>query len=162
MARPAPPRARALNHVHHALVLGARGNFAAARDAVDTALDICRELPRPLPPVLELAGPIAVLLGDRAHEPMLRLAAEAADRWVRAFALNMLAHLAENDGEVDEQRRLLRAAHEEFRATGDRFGLGIVVHSLGELEDIAGEHQAAAQAYDESIALATELGNDDD
>jgi len=47
-------------------------------------------------------------------------------------------------------------------ATGDRFGLGIVVHALGELEDIAGEHDAAARAYDEAIALARELGNDDD
>jgi tetratricopeptide (TPR) repeat protein len=37
-----------------------------------------------------------------------------------------------------------------------------VVHSLGELEDIAGEYEAAAGAYDESIALARELGNTDD
>ena len=36
------------------------------------------------------------------------------------------------------------------------------MHALGELEDIAGEHDAAARAYDEAIALAGELGNDDD
>ena len=63
---------------------------------------------------------------------------------------------------MDEQRRHVRAAHDEFRRTGDRFGLGMVLQSLGELEDIAGEAEAAAEAYDEAIALAAELGNDDD
>ena len=47
-------------------------------------------------------------------------------------------------------------------ALGERFGLGMVLYSLGELEDLAGEHAAAAAAFDEAIALAAELGNDED
>jgi tetratricopeptide (TPR) repeat protein len=120
------------------------------------------ELPRPLHPTLQLTWPIHTLFVDADDGPVRRLAAEAEDPWVRGFAFNTLALSAENNGEVDEQRQLLRAAHEAFRVTGDRFGLGMVVHSLGELEDIAGEYEAAASAYDESIALAAELGNTDD
>jgi tetratricopeptide (TPR) repeat protein len=81
---------------------------------------------------------------------------------VRAFALMLHAHLAERRGDLDAQRGLVRAAHVLLTEIGDRFGLGMVLHSLGELEDLAGELDAAARAYDEAIALATELGNGDD
>lgn len=78
------------------------------------------------------------------------------------MALQALAARAENDGDLDEQRELVRAAHAEFAGLGERFGLGMVVYSLGELEGLAGEHAAAAAAFDEAIALVAELGNDDD
>ncbi|GAA5140090.1 BTAD domain-containing putative transcriptional regulator [Pseudonocardia adelaidensis] len=162
MDGPAPARARALNHAHMALLRAARRDFARVRVEIDSALGLCRELPRPLPPLLELAGPAFALFGGGGSDDVRRLAAESHDRWVRGFAHQLLAMVAENEGEVDRERLLLRVAHEEFRAVGDRFGLGIVVHSLGELEDVAGHHDAAEAAYDESIALATELGNDDD
>jgi tetratricopeptide (TPR) repeat protein len=93
---------------------------------------------------------------------MRALAQAPGDPWVRAMALQLLSHAAENVGEIDDQRLLLRAAHPLFVEVGDRFGLGMVVHALGELEDVAGEYEAAARAYDEAVALAAELGNDDD
>jgi predicted ATPase/DNA-binding SARP family transcriptional activator len=161
MDGPAPARARALNHAHEALMRATRREFRRVRAAVDAALALCDELPA-RPPLLELAGPVFALFAGADAGPVRHLAVEATDPWVRGFACHMLAMVAENEGEVDEERRLLRAAHEEFRAAGDRFGLGMVVHSLGELEDIAGEYDAAERAYDESIALAEELGNDDD
>jgi predicted ATPase/DNA-binding SARP family transcriptional activator len=161
MDGPAPARARALNHAHDALIRAARRDFPRVRAEVDAALALCGELPA-RPPLLELAGPVFVLFAGSDEGPLRHLAVEAPDPWVRGFACHMLAMVAENVGAVDEERRLLRAAHEEFRAAGDRFGLGMVVHSLGELEDIAGEYDAAERAYDESIALAKELGNNDD
>ncbi|MHA6623085.1 BTAD domain-containing putative transcriptional regulator [Pseudonocardia sp. DLS-67] len=162
MDGPVPARARALNHAHMALVRTSRRDFAAVRGEIDSAIDLCRELPSPLPPLLELARPCFALFGGADGADVERLAVESGDPWVRGFAHHMLAMVAENDGRVDEERRQLRAAHEEFRTVGDRFGLGMAVHSLGELEDIAGQHDAAERAYDESIALAMELGNDDD
>ncbi len=162
MDGPAPARARALNHAHIALIRSARRDFPRVRAEVDSALDLCQELPRPLPPLLELAGPVFALFGGSDSAAARRLIVESRDPWVRGFANHMLAMIAENEGEVDEERHLLRAAHEEFRSVGDRFGLGMVVHSLGELEDIAGQYDAAQRAYDESITLAMELGNEDD
>ena len=38
----------------------------------------------------------------------------------------------------------------------------MTLSSLGDLESVAGEHDAAIRAFDEAIALAVELGNDDD
>jgi hypothetical protein len=162
MDGPAPARGRALNHAYRALLRASRRDFGRVRVEVDSALRLCRELPRPLPPLLELAGPAFALFAGGGDEDARRLATESHDPWVRGFACELLAMVAENEGDVDQERVLLRAAHEEFRAVGDRFGLGMAVHALGELEDIAGNHDAAERAYDESIGLGTELGNDDD
>ncbi|GAA1185977.1 BTAD domain-containing putative transcriptional regulator [Pseudonocardia alaniniphila] len=159
---PAPVLARAMNTAYLALVGVARGDLPAAERAVEAALALADGLPRPLPPVLELLGPVYALFAGSDPGPITQLCATDADPWVRAFALQTQAQIAENEGRLDDQRRYLRAAHELFAGTGDRFGLGIVVHALGELEDIAGEHDAAARAYDEAIALAGDLGNDDD
>lgn len=96
-------------------------------------------------------------------EDALRALSQGADDpWVRGFALQIRAQIEENEGRREEQRALTRAAHEMLTGTGDRFALGLVGHALGELEDSAGNYDAAARAYDEAIALATELGNDDD
>jgi predicted ATPase/DNA-binding SARP family transcriptional activator len=162
MDGPAPVEAQALNWAHHALLEATRRDSGVARNAAGKAEALIRALPRPLHPMLQLTWPIHVLFVDSDGGPARRLAAEASDPWVRAFACQVLAMDAENRGGVDEERRLLRSALDAFRAVGDRFGLGMVVHALGELEDMAGEYEAAAAAYDESIALAEELGNTDD
>ncbi|WP_170225776.1 BTAD domain-containing putative transcriptional regulator [Pseudonocardia cypriaca] len=162
MDGPAPAAARAVNWAYEALQRAGRRDIGGELDAVTAELALVEELPPPLHPTLQLAGPIHTLFVGSDDRPIRRLAVETEDPWVRGFALSALSLVAENNGELDEQRELLRAAHEAFRATGDRFGLGIVVHSLGEVEDIAGHYDAAEQAYEESIALATELGNDDD
>jgi len=162
MDGPAPTEARALNRAYEALLRATRRDGRGALDAVVAAEVLSRDLPHPLHPTIQLTWPTHALFVDSDEGPAQRLAAEASDPWVRGFAYHVLAMDAENRGAIDEQRRLLRAAHEAFRATGDRFGLGMAVHSLGELEDIAGEYEAAAAAYDESIALAEELGNTDD
>ena len=105
-------------------------------------------------PLTTLSGPPNVDRADRADEP--------DGRWLRAFATHLRAQYAENLGNLELQTELLRVCHEEFRATGDRFGLGMTVCSLGEREELAGNLAAAAESYDEAVRLATELGNEDD
>jgi tetratricopeptide (TPR) repeat protein len=116
----------------------------------------------PRHPLMDLLSPVFTLFSTEDTAPVRRLVETAEDPWVRAFALHMLSQIAENEGEIDEQRRHARAAHQLFTTVGDRFGLGNVVHALGELEDITGQYDAAAAAYDEAITLARELGNDED
>ncbi|GAA3220611.1 BTAD domain-containing putative transcriptional regulator [Pseudonocardia petroleophila] len=157
---PAPTAARALvtGYLGISQVTGpgsARG-IALLADAVA----LVETLPPPRHPLLELLGPgTAAFSGD--DTAIRALSEEAPDPWLRAFALQVRGVIAENDGRIDDQRRLLRAARALHVRTGDRFGLGMAVHSLGELEELAGDPVAAAAAYDEAIALAGALGNDD-
>ncbi|OLT09266.1 hypothetical protein BJF78_31100 [Pseudonocardia sp. CNS-139] len=159
---PVPAEARAHNHAFLAMVCIGRGELDRAEETVRTALALSAVLPPPLPPLLEILRPAYEMFAHEDTTALAQILAESADPWVRGLAAQVLAAQAENDGEIDEQRRHLRRAHAEFVRTGDRFGLGMTLHSLGELEDVAGESEAAARAYDEAIALATELGNDDD
>ncbi|WP_219415813.1 ATP-binding protein [Pseudonocardia nigra] len=158
----AVPAHQAVTTAYLSLVHVGRGDVAGAQRHADAAVAMAADLPRPPNPVLELLAPAYRMFNASDDGPLRRLAAESSDPWVRAIALQLVAQLAENDGRIDEQREHVRAAHALFTSTGDRFGLGMVVHALGELEDIAGRHDAAARAYDEAITLATELANDDD
>ncbi len=158
----APAGARALVTSYMALLAGYEGDTAAATRHVDAALGLAAPVPAPRHPLLVLIGPVAVLLSQGDDGPVRALAERSEDPWVRGFALHTLAQISENEGRREDQRAEIRRAHEVFAALGDRFGLGMVVHALGELEDVAGEADAAARAYDEAIALATELGNEDD
>lgn len=138
------------------------GDLAGCRRNAESALDRIVDLPRPWHPFLQLIGPVHALFVDRDDRPLRRLGIESDDRWVRAFALLALAQVAENDGDREDYHTLLRAAHTELAAVGDRLGLGMVVLALGELEDTAGEYAAAAAAYAEAATMARELGNEED
>ncbi|GEL23520.1 SARP family transcriptional regulator [Pseudonocardia sulfidoxydans NBRC 16205] len=143
------------------LTFVARGDVDAAVARLDEAVTAAAATPEPRHPALQLVAPLGrAFTGD----PTLleEVSVTSDDPWVRAFATQVRAQLAENDGDIELQRRLVRTAHELFTTTGDRFGLGMTIGTLGELEDLAGNLDAAAAAYDEALALATELGNDDD
>ncbi len=163
MEGPVPVVTRTLVTGLLALLSVARGDLAAAVRHVEAAIAMAAPLPRPRHPFVELIQPVYEAFRDPTDGASIRLLSETTDDpWVRGFTLEVQAQLAENVGRIDEQRRLIRTAHELFTTIGDRFGLGMVVFSLGELEEVAGQFDAAAAAYDESIALATELGNEDD
>jgi tetratricopeptide (TPR) repeat protein len=162
MTGPVPATARALTVAYGALLHLGDEDSRAARSKVEEAERTAERIPAPRHPVLDLLGPGRVLYTDHDRGPIEALAAGTPDPWTRATALIMLGTWAENDGLLGEHRELVREAHALFSRVGDRFGLGMTVHSLGELEDVAGHHDAAARAYDEAIALATELRNDDD
>ncbi|MGD9986060.1 BTAD domain-containing putative transcriptional regulator [Pseudonocardia sp.] len=139
----------------------ARGHVDAAIARLDEAVAAAAAAPEPRHPALQLVAPLG--RGFTGDTTLLdEVSATSDDPWVRAFATQVRAQLAENEGDIELQRRLVRVAHELFTTTGDRFGLGMTLGTLGELEDLAGNVDAAATAYDEAIALAAELGNDDD
>ncbi|ANY06098.1 AfsR/SARP family transcriptional regulator [Pseudonocardia sp. HH130630-07] len=154
--------AGALNRTMHALLLAGHGDTGTVRADIDAVLDAIGDLPRPLHPVVALAGPVSRAFTDGDESDLLTLAAGDGDPWLRAAAAEIVALGAENRGDLDVQRTHLRIAHRLFGEVGDRFGLGVVVLSLGELEDFAGDRAAAAAAYREAIALTSELGNLDD
>src|SRR5690349_10760469 len=139
------------------------GDPATASARLADAERYAANLPTDPHPVLLLMGPVAAGFGSGDPAPLERLAEDrAADPWARAFALFSRAQIAENDGDRDRQRTDMRRAHEMFAALGDRWGLGMTLSSLGELESVAGNLDAALRTVDEAIVLAGELGNDDD
>ncbi|ODT97871.1 MAG: hypothetical protein ABS81_29185 [Pseudonocardia sp. SCN 72-86] len=144
-------------------VLGciARGAVEEAVGRLDEAIAAAAAAPEPRHPALQLIAPLGRAFGGDSTL-LDETARSSDDPWVRAFATQVRAQLAENEGDIELQRVLVREAHQLFTATGDRFGLGMTLGSLGELEDLAGNPGAAAAAYEEAVALATELGNDDD
>ena len=153
---------RALALAYQAMAAIGSGDLAAGRGRADAAIAALATLPRPWHPVLELVEPITVAFTEQDEGPLRKLAETADDPWTRALALQTRAVRAENDGDLAAQRELLRATHTAYSALGERFGLGMVLYSLGELENLAGEHAAAAATFDEAIALTAELGNDED
>jgi tetratricopeptide (TPR) repeat protein len=160
---PVPTATRALCAAYRAMVAAGAGDFAAAGAHLATAERLAAALPPDQHPVLALMGPVAAGFGGGDPAPLERLAADPdADPWARAFATFSRGQLAENEGDRERQRTEIRAAHAMFSALGDRWGLGMTVSSLGDLESVAGAFDAAERAFDEAIALAEELGNDDD
>jgi hypothetical protein len=163
LAGPVPTEIRARCTAYQAMVAAGEGEFATASSRLADAERLAADLPADRHPVLLLMRPIAAGFGEGDVGPLERLAADLdVDPWVRAFALFMRAQLAENEGDRERQRTDTRAAHELFTVLGDRWGLGMTLASLGDLEGVAGAHDAADRAFAEAIALATELGNADD
>jgi predicted ATPase/DNA-binding SARP family transcriptional activator len=156
------PHVRALALAYQAMAAVGSGDVASGRVRAEAAIAALATLPKPWHPALELVEPITVAFAEQDEGPLRKLAETTDDPWIRAIALQTRAVRAENDGDLAGQRELLRATHTAFAALGERFGLGMVLYSLGELENLAGEHDAAAAAFDEAIALTVELGNDDD
>ncbi|GAA4560410.1 BTAD domain-containing putative transcriptional regulator [Pseudonocardia xishanensis] len=139
-----------------------RGQMPAAQRYIATARHLAESVPQPRHPALDLLAPISEAFLVRDQEPLTAISTTHPDPWVRAFALEIRATLSENSGLIDLERELVRAAHTLFTQVGDRFGLGMTLTTLGELEKWAGNADAAAAAFDEAMALATELSNDDD
>lgn len=152
----------ALNASLHTVLQAVTVPGTDARAGSDAVLAMLPELPRPWHPVVALHGPTARAFLDDDRSGLLDLVATADDPWLRAAAAQIAAVHAENAGDLDGQRRCLRAAHEGFAALGDRFGLGMTTFSLGELEDLAGDRAAARRTFATAIALAGELDNADD
>jgi tetratricopeptide (TPR) repeat protein len=160
---PASAHARALTSAYSVMVhLGDDSKKFGPGGDPQRALELVAALDPPLHPVLRLFEPVRALFIDEDDGPLRELAADPAEPWLQATTIAVLATYAGNIGRIDEQRELTRRAHAIISALGDRFMLGMLLLNLGELEDIAGQHEAAASAYEEAVALATELGNDDD
>jgi len=138
------------------------GRIAEVEQLVDQAKTWTDQVPQPRHPLLDLLEPVSTAFQRQSQEPLAPLSTTHPDPWTRAFALELRAALAANEGLVDLERELVRASHTLFTQVGDRFGLGMTLTTLGELEGWAGDLDAAAAAFEEAIALATELANDDD
>jgi ATP/maltotriose-dependent transcriptional regulator MalT len=106
-------------------------------------------------PLLALSRPILVLLQGDWELAQKRLAEtlEHPDPWVRAAAVLMRAHVAENTGDQVHMRADLERAAEGFRALGDTWGLGMTLASQASSLMLADDLDGAETLLEEASEL---------
>ena len=159
---PADPEDRALTYAYTALN-GLEGAapmeevkawfLAAERDGAG---------PDATHPVLRLLRPLSVILQaeDQVGAPALiePLFADP-DPWLRAVAKMIVAQLRLNFGNnPDLARTELGEALDGFRATGERWGIGFTLSTLGDMAAASGRFADAVNWQREAIALVREVG----
>src|SRR5437899_2655525 len=115
-------------------------------------------------PVLAMVEPmLAIFTGDpsAAHTAGER-ARNHADPWARATAQLGRAFLAENEGQAADAEREAVGALEAFQRLGDRWGQAMALGQISERRTLRGDHEGAVAAYEDSIALVSQLGTIDD
>jgi predicted ATPase/DNA-binding SARP family transcriptional activator len=84
------------------------------------------------------------------------------DPWSRGLALFFRGAIADNEGEIEESRRDMRAAQQVFRELGDRWGLAMTIRVDATGLSLEGDYAGAIAAYEEALRLIRELGSIDD
>jgi tetratricopeptide (TPR) repeat protein len=156
---------RALAHAFHALHSVASGQIPTAKQAFADALRASEGLdPLAVHPLLRMIEPIDAAIGDdyAAANAGMTCLLDDADQWTRACALFARSQLADNAGQAAAVEADLVAAHQEFRAVGDRWGLSATLGSLATVRELRGDHAGAIAAMEEAIGLVRELGSPDD
>ncbi len=127
------------------------GDLPASLAALDEALSLAAGQPEVL---LTNAALVATELGDheRAALHYAELAAQQADPWRRARALDAWGRALAAGGQTPEAVAALRESIEVRRELGDRWGCADLFLTLGELED-------SAELHAEGLRLFAELAD---
>jgi hypothetical protein len=82
----------------------------------------------------------------------------APDPWMRAMARLYRASYHGTLGRMDGVEEDCRAALEEFRVLGDKWGMAITLAQLAEFTELRGDHRASIDALAQAGVLAQDLG----
>lgn len=116
--------------------------------------------------VLLLLGQVHELVGawqaasDLDHEA-LALATDLGDEHGRATAEQALGWLGRKQGDYDEAGRWMALARASFERVGNLAGVSHVLADMGEVQRLRGNFGRALTYYDQSLALAAQLPDDD-
>jgi predicted ATPase/DNA-binding SARP family transcriptional activator len=115
-------------------------------------------------PLAGLLRPIYAMFtkDDERMRGYLDQARAGRDEWLVATTWMMTASSAENDGNLAETRIAAAEAVERFRALGERWGLSSALRTVGNVELLDGDLDAAFAAYGEAGRLLTEIGHRED
>ena len=114
-------------------------------------------------PLLALARVILALFSgaDDIAETRLAETLEHPDPWMRAAAMLIRAHVAENSGDQEHMRADLERAVAQFREIGDNWGLGMTLSSLSSSLMLADDLDGAETVLDEATELLDALAGQD-
>ncbi|AGZ40109.1 BTAD domain-containing putative transcriptional regulator [Actinoplanes friuliensis] len=113
-------------------------------------------------PVLRLLRPLSAIFqaGGQVREiELVEPLFDDPDPWLRAISKMLVAQLRLNFGQSpDLARAELREALDGFRATGERWGIGFSLSSLGDMAAARGDFEEAVGWQREAITLVREVG----
>ncbi|MFF0726871.1 BTAD domain-containing putative transcriptional regulator [Streptomyces sp. NPDC004134] len=84
------------------------------------------------------------------------------DPWARGLLRMIRAAFRENRGYAPGLEEDLEAAAAEFREVGDRWGLAMSLHQLGEYRALLGDAERARAGFEEALRLMGEVHAEDD
>ncbi len=145
-----------------------RPEFAAAREALDTAREIYETVDdqRGIARVLRGASWVSVLCGelDRACDELeraRRLFARCHDHGGVAGCLRGLGDVARNRDQMDEAAAYFCEGRDLYARIGNRWGVFDCVHGLAEVQRFQGDLEAAEKGYRSCLDFKRSVGSED-
>ncbi|SFJ86534.1 Predicted ATPase [Streptosporangium canum] len=118
---------------------------------------------RRYPMLLTTALAMAATLGlDGLVDQEIARVRGGSDRWAIACTFMIEAMRYRGRGDRESSATAIAAALHAFEETGDRWWTAKTLYGLAQIHAIAGDHGQAITAYEHSIAIATDLGSQDE
>jgi predicted ATPase/DNA-binding SARP family transcriptional activator len=160
----APAAARALTLSFAGMLTISGGDFEEGQAMLAAAVEHARRADPRAHPMLPIIEPAAAIFLPDHDEALRRVEAvlPSLHGWGRAMALMFHGFLLDNEGDADAARDDLAAAHAEFTAVGDRWGMALTTRALAGARTLDGDHSGAIAAHLEALELVEALGSLDD
>ncbi|WP_433200674.1 BTAD domain-containing putative transcriptional regulator [Nocardia sp. CA-107356] len=118
---------------------------------------------RRYPMLLTIVLVMAPLLGlDELADHEIAQVRSGSDRWAIACTFMIEAMRHRERGDLESSATAMTTALHAFGEVGDRWWAAKALYGLAQIHAIAGDHDQAITAYEDSIAIATELGSQDE
>jgi class 3 adenylate cyclase/tetratricopeptide (TPR) repeat protein len=147
-------------------VLGRKGDYKQAREALDEGLALVRDVGDMLETALALneLGTVTYLQSSNTaarafYEESLALRRVMGDKAGIAASLNSLGGVAAEQGDQATARALFEESLVVRREMGDKAGISASLNNLGNVARAQGDSAAARTLYEESLALSREMGD---
>ncbi|WP_327581454.1 AfsR/SARP family transcriptional regulator [Nonomuraea sp. NBC_00507] len=158
-----PAQARAAFTAIH-LVAG-EGAPTKEPDRLRALIDDCAHTGalRRYPMLLTTALMMALTLGlDELVDQEIARVRSGSDRWAIACTFMIEAMRYRERGDRESSATAMAAALHAFKEAGDRWWTAKTLYGLAQIHAIAGDHDQAIAAYEHSLAIATDLGSQDE
>ncbi|MFI6537051.1 BTAD domain-containing putative transcriptional regulator [Nonomuraea sp. NPDC050547] len=118
---------------------------------------------RRYPMLLTIVLVMAPLLGlDELADQEIARVRGGSDRWAIACTFMIEALMHRERGDWDSSATAMTTALHAFEEVGDRWWAAKALYGRAQIHAIAGGHDQAIAAYEDSLAIATDLGSQDE
>ncbi|RSN54449.1 AfsR/SARP family transcriptional regulator [Amycolatopsis sp. WAC 04182] len=158
-----PADARAAFTALH--LVGTEGGPVTDRERLRALIDDCARTGalRRYPMLLTVVVVMAVMFGlDDVLDREIARVRGGEDRWAIACTFMIEAIRCRGRGDRDGTAKAMTAALHAFEETGDRWWTAKTLYGLAQIHAVTGEHDQAITAYEQSIAIASGLGSQDE
>ncbi|MEU5868036.1 BTAD domain-containing putative transcriptional regulator [Nonomuraea sp. NPDC047529] len=115
------------------------------------------------PMLLTVVLPMAAVIGPQELvDREIARVRDGSDRWATACTLMIEAMRHRQRGDRANSATAMAAALRAFEETGDRWWTAKALYGLAQIHAVGGEHDQAIAAYERTIAIAAELGSQDE